>query len=200
MADVQGLTGLAAYALLNRCKSIIQAEAANFTVRPQDLAGTIDRAIGAAAASPARDSLELGVLDLEQRWLTLVNAGHAPPNLLQGAKEEVKVLGTRNDTPLGAGPKTEFEDFEIQVEPGDTIVLVSDSVVRLRNDKDEEYGELRLADAVRKGRGQAADELIATVWRDLETFVGRETLELVDLCVLAVQAAGKLAEDRDARH
>lgn len=88
-------------------------------------------------------TLFLGLLDPDSGRLVYTSAGH-PPGLLAhpgvGVSSELRATGP----PLGIGSRSEFPPCEAQLEPGDTLVLVSDGVSEARNAAREPFGDERL--------------------------------------------------------
>jgi hypothetical protein len=81
-------------------------------------------------------------LDPARGRLSYVNAGHNPPLLVRtgGGLDRLPATGLA----LGVLPDTPFESREIQIEPGDRLLLYTDGVTEAENALEEEYGEPRL--------------------------------------------------------
>jgi serine phosphatase RsbU (regulator of sigma subunit) len=135
-----------------------------------------------------------GRLDLRTASLTLVNAGHVAPYLARaGGIERIELL---RGVPLGLFPDAEYQSTDLQLEPGDRLVIVTDGMLE-RNaaalDLEAEIKETRslhpreatrrLADNVLEVTGaQLADDatLLVLDWhghhgRDRETAAGADT-------------------------
>ena len=86
---------------------------------------------------------------------------------------------------LGIIPKPEYETKEITLEPGQSIIFITDGVTEARNEEGELFGSHRLAEYVRiskgppwgsklldevqawRGDAKASDDLtILEIWRD----------------------------------
>jgi serine phosphatase RsbU (regulator of sigma subunit) len=65
---------------------------------------------------------------LRLRW---ANAGHMPP-LLSTAAGAGRLLCAEPGPPLGAAPTAGYQDHELRLEPGDTLVLYTDGLVERR--------------------------------------------------------------------
>jgi len=81
---------------------------------------------------------------------TLVNAGHLPP-YLNG--KEMSVDGT---LPLGAVPGMQFPALRFTLDPGDSLLLMTDGVVEAQNAQGELFGFDRIAVHLGSGAGGAA--------------------------------------------
>jgi len=88
----------------------------------------------------------IGIYDAQNRSLHYVNAGHNPP-LLYGTKEHWLTQGC-----MGLGMLDEIPQVTLghaDVEPAARLVCFTDGLVEVENAAGEEYGEKRLADAMR---------------------------------------------------
>jgi sigma-B regulation protein RsbU (phosphoserine phosphatase) len=105
-----------------------------------------------------------------------VNAGHTDCLLLRadGEAEWLKSTGT----PLGLMPPdileltTPYEERSFEFQPGDLIALFSDGVTEAQNEKDEEYGEARVADFMRRIRHESAQTMVDLVFDEIDRFAG----------------------------
>jgi sigma-B regulation protein RsbU (phosphoserine phosphatase) len=111
----------------------------------------------------------LGVLlwDPANRQIVMANAGALPPMICRkGEILKIRVEGV----PLGLLDAREYEEVTFQAEPGDTVVLYSDGITDHLNAAGTEYGRGRLAQVVRTSCNRKADDLIATIFKDLDKF------------------------------
>src|SRR5262249_55886969 len=86
--------------------------------------------------------------DERRSTLRYTNAGHNPPLLIRGERkdgERVRRLDV-GGTVLGIFCDVEFEEGEIELLSGDTLVAFTDGVIEARNALGEEFGEDRLID------------------------------------------------------
>jgi phosphoserine phosphatase RsbU/P len=96
----------------------------------------------------------VAILDLDQFRLTIVNAGHLPPLLRRSATGDVVDLaGDLSGLPLGVADRP-YQQVEVPLEPGETLLLYTDGVTEMRNPKGELYGVDRVRAAV---QGASAD-------------------------------------------
>ena len=93
--------------------------------------------------------------DDTSRKLRYANCGHLPPLLLRGssqdqALEAPKVEHLRSTcTVMGLFETWDCEITEVELAPGDTLVLYTDGVTEAENAEREEFGEHRLLDTLR---------------------------------------------------
>ncbi len=109
----------------------------------------VNRAVHRKVERPMFTALCLGRLDPGRRTLELVNAGVCPP-LLKRAGEVTEVASVGPSLPLGAFPATEYRSREIELLPGDLVVLYSDGAPEAANRSGELYGYEALQSFVAK--------------------------------------------------
>ena len=97
------------------------------------------------------------------------NAGHNPALVvrLAGGEEQLASCGM----PLGLMRASEYTGQEVQLKPGDTLVLYTDGITEATNPEDEEYGLERLAAACQRHRKKGLEEIGRAVQEDLDEFV-----------------------------
>ena len=84
--------------------------------------------------------------DDSSRRLRYVNCGHLPPLLLRADGQLERLTAT--NTVLGLFEKWECAVAEVQLAPGDTLVLYTDGVTEAENAEGEQFGESRLAETM----------------------------------------------------
>ncbi|GHJ93475.1 transcription antitermination regulator [Streptomyces sp. NE5-10] len=72
-----------------------------------------------------------GLYDPESRTLRWARAGHLPPVLVRG--EEAADLPLLRGLLLGALAEAEYEEDEVRLEPGDTVLMYTDGLVERRD-------------------------------------------------------------------
>ena len=105
-------------------------------------------------------TLFLGRLDTRSGHIEYVNAGHTPPLWLRrnGAVEL-----SESDLLLGVIARAEFVKRELQLEPGDALVLYTDGVTEARSPEGIDLGSGVIAAALRPLHGESADAIAAAV-------------------------------------
>jgi sigma-B regulation protein RsbU (phosphoserine phosphatase) len=107
--------------------------------------------------------------DDESRTLTVANSGAVQPlHCSGGTSVTVKAEGF----PLGLFPEVSYDEIEITAEPGDVIVFVSDGILDAENEKEEMYGEDRLAGMLCAHRGESALAVADAILEDVSRFQG----------------------------
>ena len=84
------------------------------------------------------------------RRLTVCNAGHPRPLLYRAAKRQWDFLGDQgtasqrsapSNIPLGIFDGAEYEQFDIELEPGDCLLSYTDALIESRDADGEMLGE-----------------------------------------------------------
>ena len=84
-------------------------------------------------------TMSLSLLDIERNRVTFCSAGH-PPLFLRRADGRVEELGEDiSGFPLGIMPDWQYKQLEVDIEPGDVLVIYSDGVTDARSPSEEIY-------------------------------------------------------------
>jgi phosphoserine phosphatase RsbU/P len=110
----------------------------------------------------------LAAVDVASGRLAYTVAGHNPA-LLVRAGGEVEELGATGP-PLGLLPEVVYAAGEVELAPGDTVLLYTDGLVEAADPDDEEYGLGRAAEVCRRHRAAAPATLAAELELDVERF------------------------------
>jgi sigma-B regulation protein RsbU (phosphoserine phosphatase) len=113
-------------------------------------------------------SFFFSVLNPVSGELVYSNAGHNPPLLIRanGTVETLEGGGLI----LGVFGMAQYESRSCRFSPGDVLVLFSDGVTEALNPANEEFGDDRLVELLRRNRGRSAEEVISTVTEAVNVF------------------------------
>jgi phosphoserine phosphatase RsbU/P len=128
----------------------------------------------------------LAEFDPVSRRLLYINAGHNAPMLrhASGAMERLDAGGL----PLGIQAGAKYQSGTATLQTGDWLVIFTDGLVEAVNNRDEEYGEMRLLSLLEGGAGSTPTELLRRIMADLDAFVGN-TPQHDDVTCLLIKAA-----------
>jgi sigma-B regulation protein RsbU (phosphoserine phosphatase) len=115
-------------------------------------------------------TLFLGLLHPESGDIEYVNAGHNPPYLLTPDCEITEIGPT--GTPIGMIEAAPISCEQLTIEPGGMLFCFSDGIPEAQNTAGEFYEEGRLREVVCREHAKDAEEIVASVKRDLDAFVG----------------------------
>src|SRR5215216_2625528 len=122
------------------------------------------------------------LLDSRSGRLHYANAGHDPPYVRHA--DGVGRLRARG-MPLGLMPNMSYEQKEITLEPGESVLLYSDGLVEAHDPRREMFGFPRLQGFV--GAHSDAATLIDSLLAELERFTGEEWEQEDDITLLTLQ-------------
>jgi sigma-B regulation protein RsbU (phosphoserine phosphatase) len=169
IADVTG-KGIAAALLMAFARPLIRAAIDH--VRDPILA--LDRT-NRILLEERRSSLFItalvGTLDLRTSVLHLANAGHEPPLMVPGDGRPLRWL-TASGPLLGAFSQLGLVPCEVQLAPGDLVLLYTDGATDARAASGERFGDERLLAVVERARAGSARDVVDAVVEATTAFQG----------------------------
>jgi phosphoserine phosphatase RsbU/P len=121
------------------------------------------------------------VLDPKTHKLTVVNAGHLPPLRRRGGK--IDELGAiEAGLPLGCDAQRGYEQIEVALQPGDTVVLYTDGISEAMNTAGDVYSVKRMRDAIARAE-PGVEKVGQALLDDVRRFV-RGRLQSDDICLI----------------
>jgi PAS domain S-box-containing protein len=142
IGDVMG-RGIRAAALMGQLRAVVRGYAVQ-DMPPVDVVAYLDDLVRSLDDASIVTCV-YAVYDPVDRAVCISNAGHLPPLLVNGIGA-TKVLNDNTGIALGAG-KAPFEQFEVELNDGDALVLYTDGLVETRG-SDIDDGIATLATAV----------------------------------------------------
>ena len=113
-------------------------------------------------------TLIFAVYDDQAQHLRYVNCGHLPGLVLRCDNTVERLHST--STVLGLFNEWNCSISECQLSSGDILALYTDGVTEACDDAEEEFGERRLIEALRRYREQPASELLASIVGEVQQF------------------------------
>jgi serine phosphatase RsbU (regulator of sigma subunit)/anti-sigma regulatory factor (Ser/Thr protein kinase) len=124
------------------------------------------------------------ILDPANGRLQYANAGHdLPYHRRDGGVEELRAIGM----PLGLMPNTRYEEHEITLAPGDSVLFYSDGLVEAHNTRRELFGFPRLQAFVERHPAGDGPALIKALLADLAAFTGPDAEQEDDITLVSLQ-------------
>ncbi|MBI1803769.1 MAG: SpoIIE family protein phosphatase [Ignavibacteriae bacterium] len=104
-------------------------------------------------------TLFYGILDPANHRLEFCNAGQDHPFLFSSRRKSPRRLDT-GGTVLGIIDGYPFSEESISIEKGNVLVIYSDGIAEAINEREEQFGEERLAAVIKKHKHRSAQQLI----------------------------------------
>jgi serine phosphatase RsbU (regulator of sigma subunit) len=140
-------------------------------------------------------------------YLTLCNAGHPSPLLYRASERRWSIVDQRNDSnrameivniPLGIDNVSDYEQFGVELAPGDLVICYSDSLIESHDATGEMLGEHGLLRIVTQLDVTDPATLIARLRAALET-LNPKNLVTDDVTMLLFRANGAGAKSVSLR-
>jgi phosphoserine phosphatase RsbU/P len=166
IADVAG-KGVPAALLMSNLQAAVRAFAQEGAA-PGAVCTSVNRLLCRNMASGRFVTFCYVRIDTTARRLTYANAGHNPPLLIRG-NGSVDTLAP-SGTVLGVFAESSYEQGDFTIAAGDRLILYTDGITEGRNPEGEEFGEERLAETASRHRALPAEEMLAAMLTEVETF------------------------------
>jgi len=155
--------------LRNLCSTYSSRPYTPFAIeQPQRLLQAVNRLFCENTAAGAFATLLFVEYDDATRRLRYANCGHLPALILR-SDDALETLDSTS-TVVGLFNRWECSVGESQLSAGDTLVFYTDGVTESFNDADEQFGEERLIEALRRHRQLAAPALLRTIVDEVHRF------------------------------
>jgi phosphoserine phosphatase RsbU/P len=167
LGDVSGKAAPAA--LFAAMVSGIMRAAANQRPEPAQMLALLNEALQERKLESQYVTMLFALWDDESRTLTVANSGAVQPVRCSGGQSDtVKAEGF----PLGLFPQVSYDEIKVAAQPGDLIVFSSDGIMDAENEKEEMYGEERLAEMLCAHSGESALAIADAILEDVTRFQG----------------------------
>jgi sigma-B regulation protein RsbU (phosphoserine phosphatase) len=155
IGDVVG-KGIPAALLMANLQALVKAFASD-SVPPSELCQRVNRALCSSIVSGKFVTFFYGILDTQKRRLVFARAGHDAPILLNrsGRVSRLEAGGPV----LGVFPEAAYQQGEVALATGDTLLLFTDGLTEAMNPLEEEFGVQRLVELLRTKAGLTASAL-----------------------------------------
>ena len=181
VGDVAG-KGITAALLMANLQASFRAFATS-EASPRVVCTKLNKFLCANIASGKFVTFFYAVLDADARTLTYENAGHSPGLLLRSEGTTETLPG--GGAVLGALPDWTYQDYTVQLQPGDQLLLSTDGITEAENAQLEEFGEERLLQAARARNGSAL-EVQRAIMQQVTAFCGGNFRDDATLLVLRI--------------
>jgi sigma-B regulation protein RsbU (phosphoserine phosphatase) len=181
IADVVG-HGLPAALLMSNLQAAVRAFATP-TAEPHQVCASVNGLLCRNVAAGKFVTFCYAVVDLAAGTVAYANAGHNPPVLVHADGRVTRL--DRTGLVLGVVADWTYTSGATTIERGDRLVFFTDGITEARSADDEEFGDGRLIDAIRRHRAAPADMLARTLSDVVSIWTGGTFQDDATLIVLA---------------
>ncbi len=180
IADVAG-KGMPAALLMSSLQAALQPLVRQ-RLAPRELCHRLNRILCDVMPTGRFISFFYAVLDSGSNRLTYCNAGHNPPLVIRadGRSKELNAAGAV----LGPFPDWRYEQSDVELGSGDTLLLFTDGLVEACNIHDEPFGERSVVRIVREHAGLSARDLMGLLMHAASQHCGENFQDDASLMVL----------------
>ncbi len=182
IADVSD-KGMPAALFMALTRSTVRASV-DRSISPAESITHANRLICADANDGMFVTLFYGLLNPATRVCTYVNAGHNPPLLYRADEDDLTEL-TRTGMAVGVLVDTLYEQRDIQLAPGDFLLLYTDGIIDAIDAQEQLFGMTRLRQVVEERRHAPPRELVTSLTQAVDDFVG-PTPRFDDVTILVI--------------
>jgi len=129
-----------------------------------------------------------GILDRTTGRIVAASAGHEYP-ILRNPDGDFELIKDRRGFVLGGMDISKYTDYELQLQPGGTVLVYTDGAAEATNAAEELFGTDRMLEALNKKKEDHPKELISNLTEAINEFVGTAP-QFDDLTMLCVRYNG----------
>ena len=180
--------GVPAALLMSNLQATVRGFA-GLQVQPSDLCARVNRATLPYVGEDRFITFFYGLLDAPARRLSYVNAGHNPPLLV---RRDGSCSRLREGGPvLALMPNWACPQGQVELAPGDRLILFTDGITEATDARGEEFEEERLIALVTTHRHLRPGAIREKIMAALREFTGDKWNDDATLLVLAVEGAAE---------
>lgn len=153
-------------------------------VPPGRIAEQLNRLFPANLDHPQYFTLCYGLLTVDSGTFTYVSAGH-PPAIHSHRSGHLEFLEA-GGPPVGLLDSSRFEQRQIQLSPGDRLIIYTDGLTEANDPNGNEFGMGRLCDAIRQSRHLSLERSLEEVIRILNDWTSGKNPE-DDVSIVALE-------------
>jgi len=180
IADVTD-KGAGAALYMASSRTLVRTYADLYPSQPEAVVNSVNRRLLLDTHSGLYITIFYGILNPGTGVLVYCNAGHNPPHLYSNSPDRaVRSLPTTGMA-IGILPDVSWTRGQVQLEPGEALVLYTDGVSEAQDKNQASFGEARLSESVcahlrdESDQLTKADELLRAVLEEIHQFVGGAT-------------------------
>lgn len=180
LGDVAGKGVAAALLMARLCSDVRYCLVTHPT--PAEAVQSLNEEISGLVVHGRFVTFVLCLMDPQSHELIVVNAGHMPPLLRRAADQSVVSLGdSLGGPPLGVDPSRTYRQLNIQLEPGDAVLLYTDGINEAQDAEKKMYGIEQIHKSLLSQ--DSAETIVEELLRDVREFT-KGTEQNDDICLV----------------
>lgn len=180
IGDISG-KGMAAALLMANLQANLRSQCAIALEEPQRFLRSVNQLFYENTSESSYTTLFFAEYDGQAQRLRYTNCGHLSALLLRSDGTLERLASTC--TVLGLFKDWDCAIGECRLSPGDTLALYTDGMTESFNHAGEEFGEVRLIEALRRHREQPLPALLASMLEEVRGFSPQEQHDDLTLIV-----------------
>ena len=129
-----------------------------------------------------------GILDRKTGKIIASSAGHEFP-ILRGAKGDYELIKDKHGFVLGGMDMSRYKEYELQMEPGGTLLVYTDGAPEATNGAKEMFGTDRMLEVLNQDTSLNPEDTIKHLEQEINGFVG-DAPQFDDLTMLCIRYLG----------
>ena len=180
IGDIAG-KGMPAALLMANLQANLRSQCATAVDHPERFLQTVNRLFYESTADNAYATFFYSEFDDRAGRLRYANCGHLPALVLRGTGEVERLEPTA--TVLGLFSTWECRTADLRLFAGDLLAIYTDGITEAFDDKDDEFGETRLVEALQTHRDLPPADLVAAIYDGVRRFSPQEQHDDMTLIV-----------------
>jgi serine phosphatase RsbU (regulator of sigma subunit)/catechol 2,3-dioxygenase-like lactoylglutathione lyase family enzyme len=180
IGDIAG-KGIAAALLMANLQANLRSQCAIALDQPQRLLRSVNQLFRENTPDGAFATLFFAEYDDSAGRLRYANCGHLSGLVLRNDGSLQRLDSTA--TVLGVFKEWDCAMEECRLLPGDTLALYTDGITEAFNQDEEEFGEARLVEALRRNCGRCSQDLLGSIVEEVRWFSPQEQNDDITLIV-----------------
>ncbi|MGF7118557.1 PP2C family protein-serine/threonine phosphatase [Methanobacterium oryzae] len=176
--------GVPAALLMALSKTIVQTKARK-TNQVSEVMEYLNKLVMIEAESGIDLSLFYSVLDMKNKTLTYINAGHESPLVFK--KDTSNSIELANeDFKLGKLINIEFKEKEISLNSGDIMVFYTDGIVDALNEEEESFGIDKLKLLINENYNLPSEDIVLKIKQEI-SFFSKDNPQFDDMTLVVLK-------------
>ena len=169
IADVSG-KGIPAALFMMRSKTAIRSTAES-GASPEEIIYRANNTLCEGNDAEMFVTVWVGIIDLKTGVMKCANAGHEYP-FIKRRGGQYEIIKDKHSLAVAAMPNTKAKEYEIVLEPGDSIFVYTDGVPEAINENVEQFGVNRTLECLNKEKNISIEDTLKNVADGVLSFQG----------------------------